>query len=121
MKLFAILFALTASASAHAAAAYPFEGKVYEYRYGDFAVREHFVSASEMEFTILSGKTAGKTERVQYRAEQVTPEKFLISWQEKDGGTVVHLDDFQAGKSLSRYTDAKLNFHSMTGTLQPVK
>jgi hypothetical protein len=103
------------------AATPPFVGKRFEYRYGGFAALEQFVSESEMTFTITAGGTAGRTERVKYQAKKVAPDTYLIAWQEADGGTVVHIDNFCQQTSHSLYTSAQQKFHVSQGTVVLVK
>lgn len=103
------------------AATLPFIGKRFEYRYGGFAALEHFVSATEMTFTVTAGGSAGRTERVRYQAQKVAPDAYLISWQEADGGTVVHIDNFCQQSSHSLYTTAQQKFHVSQGTVVRVK
>ncbi|KAF1016977.1 MAG: hypothetical protein GAK31_00236 [Stenotrophomonas maltophilia] len=43
---------------------------------------------------------------------------YAISWQEADGATVVHVDDFGNGRSLAWFTANDGSFHRMQGTLQ---
>jgi hypothetical protein len=96
-----------------------FIGKTYVFDYGDFVALDTFVSDEELTFEILSeGPMKGLTGRTRYQAKEIRTGVFLITWQESDGGTVVHIDDFENGISHSNYTDAKLNFYVMAGTIK---
>lgn len=120
LKRFILMTALVA-AGAQAAEKLPFVGQQFEYRYGDFAALERFESDTEMTFTITAGKTTGLSERVKYQAREVAPDTYLISWQEADGGTVVHVDNFKQGTSHSLYTTAQKQFYVNQGTVRPAK
>ena len=42
---------------------------------------------------------------------------YAISWQEANGATVVHIDDFIRGRSQAWFTAADLAFYRMQGPL----
>lgn len=42
---------------------------------------------------------------------------YVISWQEADGATVVHVDDFVNERSMAFFTASNLTFHHMQGQL----
>lgn len=47
-------------------------------------------------------------------------ESYAISWQEADGATVVHIDDFSSGRSLSFFTTRSGEFFRLEGKLRPL-
>ncbi|AYW18971.1 hypothetical protein KJY74_16130 [Klebsiella pneumoniae subsp. pneumoniae] len=96
-----------------------FHGKSYIFDYNGFVARDTFTS-DEVIFEVLTGPAKGIKGKAAYKAQNVGEGKFLISWQEEDGGTVVHLDDFISGTSHSHYTDKDHNFFVMAGTLTEV-
>ena len=67
------------------------------------------------------GAFKGATAEVRYQSEQLAPGLYALSWQEADKGTVVHVDDFEAGQSRSYYTTAGHDLVRMAGTLREVK
>lgn len=93
----------------------PFVGKTYRYDYGGFVAVNSFAK-TEINFVVVEGPFKGLTGKAAYTAREVAPSVYAISWQETDGATVVHLDDFKTGICLSFFTDAGLNFFRMEGT-----
>lgn len=98
----------------------PFVGKTYLFEYGGFVARDTFISENEVVYEVLSGPAAGIRGRAIFTTRQVSDSQYLITWQEDDGGTVVHLDDFEKGLSFSHYTNARLEFFVMDGWLREV-
>jgi len=45
----------------------------------------------------------------------------VISWQEADGSTVVHIDDFETGCSLAFFTTPDGQFFRLEGNLRPLE
>src|ERR1700743_2779470 len=74
----------------------PFTGKCYEVDYGPqvAALNIYNKDSMRMRYQSLVGASKGATGAVTYGALDVGDGRYLISWQEVDGGTVVHLDDF---------------------------
>ncbi|RVI77373.1 hypothetical protein CN188_22375 [Sinorhizobium meliloti] len=61
---------------------------------------------------------AGVSGTVDYQCRRLGGEIYAISWQEADGSTVVHVDDFQAGRSLSFFTTLQGQFFRLEGSLR---
>lgn len=99
----------------------PFIGHSYIFEYEGFSARDTFISETEMQFEVLSGPVKGAKGRATYQVKQVSDTLYLLTWQEDDGGTVIHLDDFAHGISRSHYTDPQLNFYVMEGRITPVE
>lgn len=95
----------------------PFEGKTYIYDYKGFIVRNSFSSENEVTYDVLAGPAQGITGTAQFTTRQISDTQYLITWQEEDGGTVVHLDDFKKGLSYSHYTNARHEFFVMDGSI----
>lgn len=82
-----------------------FVGRSYELAYDNgFRVRDSFVSDTELEFEVLSAPTPGRRGSVAYQWQRIAPHIYMIFWTEPDGGTVVHVDDFQRRISRSYHT-----------------
>jgi hypothetical protein len=96
----------------------PFVGKTYLFEYGDFVARDTFISEKEVVYEVLTGPAAGIRGSSLFSARQVSESQYLITWQEDDGGTVVHLDDFEKGLSFSHYTNSRHQFFVMDGRLR---
>ena len=70
-----------------------------------------------MRYAVIAGAFTGASAEVQYDAIEIAPGVYVLSWQEADRGTVVHVDDFPGGVSRSFYTTATNDFARMAGTL----
>lgn len=100
---------------------FPFIGKTYLFEYDGFVARDTFISDTELSFEILEGPVKGLTGSVNYHANAISDGVYMITWQEADGATVTHVDDFERGLSYSNFTDAQLNLYRMSGTLTEEK
>lgn len=65
----------------------------------------------------LSGDLNGTKMEVPFSWTKVGDLAFLISWQENDGSTVVHYDDFKEKISRAFYTTMKGDFYVMEGEI----
>lgn len=106
----------------HMATPLPFAGRTFEVRYGDTmtALNIYAADGHTMRYEVTAGPFTGATAEVRYQSEQLAPGLYALSWQEADKGTVVHVDDFEAGQSRSYYTTAAHEFVRMAGTLREV-
>ncbi|MFE0838525.1 phenolic acid decarboxylase [Achromobacter insolitus] len=68
-------------------------------------------------YAIVSGTYAGASGEAQCQWQEVSDGVYAISWQEADGATVVHIDDFIGGRSQAYFTAADLGFYRMQGPL----
>ncbi|MGF6771912.1 hypothetical protein P3T18_004399 [Paraburkholderia sp. GAS199] len=97
----------------------PFAGKSFEVRYeGLTALNIYADDGVSMRYEITEGPYAGAQGHVQYTWHQVAPRTYAIVWQENDRSTVVHIDDFGNGTSLSFFTTAQLDLHRLQGSLR---
>lgn len=100
--------------------AHHFIGKSFLFEYEHFTVRDSF-TADKIHFDMLTGELAGLKGEAAYHAVELREGLYLITWQEADGSTVTHVDDFINGISYSNFTDAKLNLWQMKGRIIPVQ
>ncbi len=85
----------------------PFVGHRFVLAYSNgFRVVDEFVTSDELRFTVLSPPTPGRSGTVHYRWSAIAPHLYAIRWTEADGGTVMHIDDFNKGISRSYYVPA---------------
>jgi phenolic acid decarboxylase len=68
-------------------------------------------------YAIVSGPYAGASGEARCQWQEVSEGVYAISWQEDDGATVVHIDDFINGRSQAFFTAADLTFYRMQGPL----
>lgn len=97
----------------------PFSGRTFLVSYGDnlTALNIYASDCRTMRYEVTDGPFKGATAEVVYEALQVGDDTYVLSWQEADKGTVVHLDDFAAGTSRAFYTTATHEFVRMVGSL----
>lgn len=82
-----------------------FVGRTFDLLYSNkFHVVDKFGANNILTFTVLSGQGAVRHGRAIYHWYSITDHIYAISWTEYDGGTVVHIDDFQHHLSRSFYT-----------------
>ena len=68
-------------------------------------------------YAIVSGPYAGASGESPCQWRQIAGGVYVISWQEANGATVVHVDDFTNGRSMAFFTATDLSFHGMQGPL----
>lgn len=66
-------------------------------------------------YAIVAGPYAGASGEARCEWRQIREGIYAISWQEADGATVVHIDDFIEGRSQAFFTATDLKFHRMQG------
>ncbi len=84
--------------------------------YPNFRVSLTLLSTSQLRFAIAEGPFA-RTETVEIQVVPLGSGLFAVSWQEKDGATVVNLQDYDHGVIHSFVTLPDGRFLRMTGTL----
>jgi len=72
---------------------------------------------ASIRYAIIAGPYAGASGEARCQWRQVSEGVYAISWQEADGATVVHIDDFIRGRSQAFFTASDLSFHRMQGPL----
>ncbi|WP_202948617.1 adenylate cyclase [Novosphingobium sp. AP12] len=82
------------------------------------AINAYHADGRSMTYTITGGATDGATGTVEYEWRHLPGGCFVISWQEGDGATVTHLDDFDAQRSLTFYTTPDRQFYRLEGSLK---
>lgn len=105
------------------AAPRPFVGRTFKIDYGEAmtVLNNYAEDGHTMRYEVLTGAFAGASAEVRYDAVEIGLGLYVLSWQEADRGTVVHVDDFSGGTSCSFYTTATHDFVRMAGTLTRVQ
>jgi hypothetical protein len=78
-----------------AAADYPV-GQTWIFDIGVARIEHRLESLTSLRYRVLSGEHAGSADRVEITVQPLRGGLFLVSWQEADGITVVHVEDFAA-------------------------
>lgn len=98
---------------------FPHAGKRFEVEYSDLAAINAYGSEGDtLYYEITSGAMKGVSGTVHFEWRHLAGDSYAISWQEADGSTVVHVDDFQAGRSLSFFTTPEGQFFRLEGSLK---
>jgi hypothetical protein len=95
-------------------------GETWLFDIGVALVEQHYLSAGAMRYHIASGPRAGAEETVAIQVHLVRPDVFLVSWQEADGITVVHVEDFADNTFYSHATLSDGSFMRVRGTMRRI-
>lgn len=96
----------------------PFAGRSFRVDYEDLSAHNVYSEdGRSIRYAIVSGPYAGASGESRFQWRQISDGVCAISWQEADGATVVHIDDFGNGRSLAFFTSSDLKFHRMQGAL----
>ncbi|WP_218827374.1 MoaF-related domain-containing protein [Caballeronia sordidicola] len=97
--------------------AFPAVGHRYLVDFGAFQVELFFTSLGSLTYTdILSRGERGQSETVNIRITPIGDLLFLVTWQEADKTTVVHVEDFQNNTIITNITNPDLSFNQFKGT-----
>ena len=96
---------------------FPAVGHRYLVDFRAFRVELHFTSATSMTYTqIKSDGGRGDSETVDITVEPIRDQLFLVTWQEHDKTTVVHLEDYKENTIITNITEPDLTFAKFHGT-----
>ncbi|PKA38792.1 adenylate cyclase, partial [Rhizobium sullae] len=95
---------------------FPFAGRTFEVDYGDLvATNAYAADRNILTYEITAGPLTGATAQVAFEWKELDGGNFVISWQEADGSTVVHVDNFEKASSLSFFTTPNAEFFRLSG------
>jgi hypothetical protein len=100
---------------------FPAIGHVYEANFGSWVHHLHFESETVMTLTNAEGSFKGTSETVQIAVTPIRPSVFMISWQEKDKTTVVHVEDYENSIVHTNITERSGAFIRRSGTLKQLQ
>jgi hypothetical protein len=100
-------------------APFPAIGHRYLVNFVAFRVELYFESATSLTYSgVRPDGSLGGSETVVIRTEPITDTIFLVSWQESDRTTVVHIEDFGAKTIVTNITNPNLSFVQYHGTFE---
>lgn len=100
---------------------FPLAGQRFEVDYGDLVATNAYAEEGQsLTYEITASALAGNTATVAFEWRHLFGGTYAISWQEADGSTVVHIDDFEGGRSLAFFTTPDGQFFRLEGSLKPV-
>lgn len=95
-------------------------GMRLDVRYPAFTASLSLLSDTQMAFEIQEGPFA-RAETVDIAVVPLGNGQFAVSWQEADGATVTHVQDFDRGLIHSHVTMPDRRFLRMTGTISVIR
>jgi phenolic acid decarboxylase len=98
-----------------------FAGRSFRVDYDGLSAHNIYsADRSNIRYAIVSGPYAGAEGEAACQWQEIAEGVYVISWQEADGATVVHVDDFANGSSQAFFTATDLSFHRMQGPLSEI-
>ncbi|MDB5099211.1 MAG: uncharacterized protein JWM80_3632 [Cyanobacteria bacterium RYN_339] len=99
--------------------AFPGVGHIVQVNFGN-KWDLHFTSMTQMTYT-PAGHPITDGETVKIAVTPIRPGVFMVTWQESDGTTVVHVEDYENGQLWTNIGTADHKFLNLHGTLKIVK
>lgn len=98
---------------------FPAVGHRYRVDFQAFRVDLFFSSETSLTYTNLdeNDQPVG-SETVAIKVEPVREHLFLVTWQESDKTTVVHIEDYEKNTIVTNITDPDLTFSQYHGTMK---
>lgn len=109
----------TYAVQAAKADAFPGLGKIVQVDFGN-KWDLHFHSTTSMTYT-PAGHPVSDGETVKVAITPIRPGVFMVTWQEGDGTTVVHVEDYENGILFTNIGTADHKFYNLKGTLKVLK
>ncbi|MEA1650959.1 hypothetical protein VPG91_09460 [Nitrospirillum amazonense] len=101
---------------------FPAVGHRYLVTFSTFRVELHFTSITSLTYTgIRKDGSRGPSETVAIRVEELRDDQFLVTWQEADKTTVVHVEDYARHTIVTNITNPDLTFFQDHGTFVQVR
>ncbi|HEY1140633.1 MAG TPA: adenylate cyclase [Lysobacter sp.] len=98
-----------------------FAGRGFRVDYDGLAAHNVYSDDGQrVRYAIVDGPFAGASGESDCQWHELAPDLYAISWQEANGATVVHIDDFQRGHSRAFFTTPDRQFFRMEGALTPL-
>jgi hypothetical protein len=100
---------------------FPAVGHRYLVDFVEFKVELNFLSATSLTYaSVAPDGTRGTPVPVTIAVEAIGDMLFLVTWQESDKTTVVHVEDYAKNTIITNITNPDLTFEQHHGTFTPV-
>ncbi|MDZ5648076.1 MoaF-related domain-containing protein [Nitrospirillum sp. BR 11828] len=100
---------------------FPAVGHYYLVTFTTFRVELHFTSITSLTYTVIGPDgSRGQSETVTIKVEELRDDQFLVTWQEADKTTVVHVEDYARHTIVTNITNPDLTFVQDHGTFVQV-
>ncbi|CCF97864.1 hypothetical protein B7R78_0005810 [Ralstonia solanacearum] len=98
---------------------FPAVGHRYLVDFGAFRVELYFASETSLTYTsVKSDGSRGGSETVAIRVEPIAHLIYLVTWQESDKTTVVHVENYEKHTIVTNITNPDLSFEQYHGTFK---
>jgi hypothetical protein len=99
------------------ASTFPAVGHRFRVDFVAFNVELEFTSETSLTYYNLDGDKIVGSETVAVKIEPITDKIFLVTWQESDNTTVVHIEDYEKNTIVTNITSPPdLKFDQYHGT-----
>jgi hypothetical protein len=100
---------------------FPAVGHRYLVDFKAFRVQLHFTSLTSMTYTgVNPDGSLGGSETVTIKVETIGDQLFLVTWQEADKTTVIHIEDYKHYTIITNITNPDLTFDQFHGTFTEI-
>lgn len=100
---------------------FPAVGREYLVDFKSFRVILSFASDTSLTYTVLnSDGSSGQIETVNIRVESIVSLIFLVTWQEADKTTVVHVENYANNTIVTNITNPDGSFEQFHGTFKEI-
>jgi hypothetical protein len=97
---------------------FPAVGHRYLVDFKAFRVQLYFASDTSMTYTgVKADGSLGGSETVTIAVESIRDGLFLVTWQESDKTTVVHIEDYKENTIITNITNPDNSFQQFHGTM----
>ena len=93
-------------------------GRVFEVRFDTFTPRITIRSERELTVEVMAGANKGFSDTCDYEAVAVRDDVVLLSWQEHNKSTIVHVLDFKALTAYTAVTPFSGGFMRLSGPIE---
>ena len=100
---------------------FPAVGHRYLVNFQAFRMELYFASETSLTYTgVRADGSHGDSETVAITVEPIRDGLFLVTWQESDKTTVVHLEDYKNLAIITNITSPDLRFSKFHGTMTQI-
>lgn len=93
-------------------------GLVLEIGFAPFTPRITIRSEHELTVEIIAGDNVGFSDTVEYETIAVRDDLIILSWQEHNGSTIVHVLDLRSHHAYTAVTPGMGGFMRLTGPIE---
>lgn len=92
-------------------------GNKFKADFGEFAFELNFESETQLTWRAFNNSAFGAIETVKITKTEIRPNVYMVTWKEKSGTTVTHLEDFENQTVYTNITLPNTNFINLKGKL----